>query len=65
MLPVQPLPLAANGSDSRSASAQQHNILGRQLTKAGRYPEAIAELTEALRIGPDLALALNARGYAW
>jgi hypothetical protein len=64
MLPVQPLPPAANGSDSRSASAQQHNILGRQLTKAGRYPEAIAELTEALRIAPDFALALNARGYA-
>jgi hypothetical protein len=45
------------------ASAQQHNILGRELTKAGRYHEAIVELTEALRIAPDFTLALNARGF--
>jgi tetratricopeptide (TPR) repeat protein len=49
---------------SRSAAAQQHNILGRQLTKAGRYREAIAELTGAIRIAPDFAMAYNARGFA-
>jgi tetratricopeptide (TPR) repeat protein len=63
-LPVQPQPLAANALNSRSATAQQHNILGRQLSKAGRYREAIVELTEALRIAPDFALAFNARGFA-
>jgi hypothetical protein len=46
------------------AAAQQHNNLGRQLTKAGRYREAIVELTEALRAAPDFALAFNARGFA-
>jgi hypothetical protein len=44
-------------------TAEQHNVLGRQLTKAGRYREAIVELTEAVRLAPDFALAFNARGY--
>jgi tetratricopeptide (TPR) repeat protein len=47
-----------------AATAEQHNILGRQLTGAGRYREAVVEFTEALRLAPDFALALNARGYA-
>jgi hypothetical protein len=64
VLPLKAQPLAANGLDSKSAAAQQHNVLGRQLTKAGRYREAIVELTEALRIAPDFALAFNARGFA-
>jgi tetratricopeptide (TPR) repeat protein len=63
-LPVQPPPLAAGPLNSRSGTAQQHNILGRQLSKEGRYREAIVELTEALRIAPDFALAFNARGFA-
>jgi hypothetical protein len=46
-------------------TAQQDNIRGRELTKAGRYREAIVELSEALRIAPDFTLALNARGFAW
>jgi tetratricopeptide (TPR) repeat protein len=54
----------ANALDFRPATAQQHNILGRRLTKAGRYREAIVELTEAVRIAPDFALAFNARGFA-
>jgi Carboxypeptidase regulatory-like domain len=55
------------GSEPRAlptGAAQQHNLLGRQHTKAGRYREAIVELTEALRIAPDFALAFNARGFA-
>ena len=63
-LPVQPPPLAAAALNSRSGTAQQHNVLGRQLSKEGRYREAIVELTEALRIAPDYALAFNARGFA-
>src|SRR5205807_3337835 len=46
------------------ATAQEHNMRGRELTKAGRYREAVAELTEAIRMAPDLATAFNARGFA-
>jgi hypothetical protein len=60
---VELQPIAAQGSGAVSVAAEQHNILGRQLTKAGRYREAIVELTEALRIAPDFTLALNARGF--
>jgi hypothetical protein len=45
-------------------SAEDLDRLGRQLTKAGQYREAIAELTEAIRVAPDFARAYNARGYA-
>jgi hypothetical protein len=64
-LPVRTLelPSTTDTFDSRSA-AEQHNILGRQLTKAGRYREAIVELTEAVRLAPHFALAFNARGFA-
>ncbi len=62
-LPAQPEPIAAKDLGTVSGSAQQHDMLGRQLTKAGRYREAIVELTEALRIAPDFTLALNARGF--
>jgi hypothetical protein len=62
VLPANPQPPAPKSLDSRSA--EQHNILGRQLTKAGRYREAIVELTEAIRMAPDFALAFNARGFA-
>jgi hypothetical protein len=62
--PVKPPALAAKTFVSGSATARRHNVAGRELTKAGRYAEAIAELTEALRIAPDFALAWNARGFA-
>ena len=69
VLSAQPPPLpgpspAPKALESVPAAAQQHNALGRVLTKAGRYREAIAELNEALRIAPDFAQALNARGFA-
>jgi hypothetical protein len=59
---IQP---AVSRGTSPSAEALRGNIQGRQLTAAGRYREAIAELTEALRIAPDFALAWNARGFAF
>jgi tetratricopeptide (TPR) repeat protein len=64
--PEVPAPalVATKSLESGFAAAQQHNVLGRQLTQAGRYPEAVAELTEALRIAPGFALAFNARGFA-
>jgi tetratricopeptide (TPR) repeat protein len=67
-LPIQPLPppalLAAALPDAATpATAELHNARGRELTAAGRYREAIVELTEALRMAPNLALAWNARGF--
>jgi tetratricopeptide (TPR) repeat protein len=59
---AKPEPLAVERPLSRF-TAEQHNVLGRQLTKEGRYREAFVELTEAVRIAPDFALAFNARGY--
>lgn len=46
-------------------SAAQHELRGRALTAEGKYDEAVAELTEAIRLQPDLARAYNARGYAY
>ncbi|QOY86573.1 carboxypeptidase regulatory-like domain-containing protein [Paludibaculum fermentans] len=48
-----------------SASAKQHDRLGRQKLASGQYREAIAELGEAIRMEPGFALAYNARGFAW
>jgi Flp pilus assembly protein TadD len=45
--------------------AAQHEVRGRALTAEGKYDEAIAELTEAIRLQPDLARAYNARGYVY
>jgi hypothetical protein len=50
---------------SRQATPEQHHALGRELITAGRYREAVVELTEALRLAPGFALAYNARGYAF
>ena len=60
-----PTPMAPTQSPGTQAAARQHNLLGRQLTQAGNYRGAIAELGEAIRLAPDFALAYNARGYAW
>jgi hypothetical protein len=59
-----PALITTKSLESGFAAAQRHNVLGRQLTQAGRYREAVAELTEALRIAPGFALAFNARGFA-
>jgi hypothetical protein len=63
-LPIKPEPPAPKDPGSIAEAARQHNILGRQLTAAGRYQAAIVELTEAIRLAPDFALAFNARGFA-
>ena len=55
---------AVKSFGSLAVTPEQHNILGRELTRAGRYREAVVEFTEALRLAPDFALALNARGFA-
>jgi tetratricopeptide (TPR) repeat protein len=48
-----------------TGTAEQHHQRGRDLIQQKKYREAIEELSEALRQQPDLALAYNARGYAY
>jgi tetratricopeptide (TPR) repeat protein len=48
-----------------AVSAEEHDRLGRALTAAGKYPEAIEELSEAIRLRPDFSKAFNARGYVY
>ena len=46
-------------------SAEARNTRGRELINQGKYREAIAELSAALRQDPNFTLALNARGFAY
>ncbi|HEY2014073.1 MAG TPA: hypothetical protein VGH38_11270 [Bryobacteraceae bacterium] len=61
---IRPNPGTPSRATVPSADAQKHNLAARQLTQAGHYREAIAELNEALRLAPDYSQAYNARGYA-
>jgi tetratricopeptide (TPR) repeat protein len=72
--PAQPAPLevavakAGNvtvPTPPAEAHAEDHNRRGRELLSQGKYPAAIAELTEAIRQKADFALAYNARGFAY
>ena len=63
-IPAKPQPPATSAPGPIPAAAELHNTRGRELSAAGRYREAIVELTEALRLAPDFALAFNARGFA-
>jgi hypothetical protein len=47
------------------AAAGKHDQLGRQLTQQGRYQEALAELSEAIRLAPTGATSYNARGFVY
>ncbi len=60
--PVAPPILVAPG-EAKSAAAM--NQRGRELLYQGKYLEAIAELTAALRDQPNFTLALNARGFGY
>jgi hypothetical protein len=63
-LHIKPEPVVAAPSRFVSAAAEQHHLRGRQFSAAQRYREAVAELTEAIRLAPDFAMAFNARGFA-
>jgi Flp pilus assembly protein TadD len=58
--PVKPAPAPAP-----VVTASAHETLGRSLTQAGKYSDAIAELTQAIQLKPELATAYNARGYVY
>ena len=59
----EPEPVAKPKAPAEAAS--QHASVGRQKLGEGRYQEAIAELSEAIRLAPGDASAYNARGFAW
>jgi len=63
--PAKPMVTKSSAPHAASSLAEQHNRVGRQELAAGRYQRAIAELTEAIRLSPDYALAYNARGFAY
>ena len=46
-------------------NVRKHKYLesGKKYEAAGKYREAIAELDEAIKLQPDLAMAYNARGF--
>src|SRR5581483_4022016 len=58
-------PVPASPAPRVTTSAEELERRGRSLTEAGKYQEAIAELSEAIRLKPDFARAYNARGYAY
>jgi len=60
-----PKPVARVQKPVAPGSAAQHDLKGRTLTASGNYDEAIAELTEAIRLQSDFARAYNARGYVY
>jgi len=65
----EPKPVAVESAPvakaTTSGTAEQHHQRGRDLIQQKKYREAIEELSEALRQHPELALAYNARGYAY
>lgn len=59
------LVVAASGSISDRQRAQQANDRGLQLYREKRYDEAVAQLTEALKLRPDFAQAANNLGFVY
>jgi tetratricopeptide (TPR) repeat protein len=47
------------------SDAAAHHQAGRDFLNRGKYPEAVAELSEAIRLQPRFPLALNARGFVY
>jgi tetratricopeptide (TPR) repeat protein len=60
-----PKPAVDAVSGKSAVSAAELDRQGRALTEAGKLQEAIAVLSEAIRLKPDFAKAYNARGYAY
>jgi Flp pilus assembly protein TadD len=48
-----------------AGNAQQHEARGRAFTQSEKYPEALAELTQAIQLNPNASRAYNARGYVY
>ena len=63
--PVIAAPPAPTAPVIDPKAAALHNQRGRDLLNQGKYAAAIEELNSALAAQPDLALAFNARGFAY
>ena len=50
---------------STTGTAQQHEARGRAFTQSEKFPEALAELSQAIQLDPNAAHAYNARGYVY
>ncbi|HEV3329885.1 MAG TPA: tetratricopeptide repeat protein [Bryobacteraceae bacterium] len=50
---------------SDEAGARQHIETAHRMAQAFQYREAIEELNQAIDLAPALAIAYNARGFAW
>jgi tetratricopeptide (TPR) repeat protein len=60
-----PPKVAADKPSAPGKSPAALNQQGRELIQEKKYAEAIEALSEAIRLQPDFALALNARGFAY
>jgi tetratricopeptide (TPR) repeat protein len=48
-----------------AGTASEHEARGRAFTQSEKYPEALAELNQAIQLAPNVAHAYNARGYVY
>lgn len=55
----------ASAKPQSSGNAETHHQAGRNLLQSGKFQQAVEELTLAVQMNPRLALAWNARGYAY
>ena len=46
-------------------TAQEHEARGRAFTQSEKFPEALAELNQAIQLAPNSSHAYNARGYVY
>jgi tetratricopeptide (TPR) repeat protein len=68
--PPPATPIAAGAPTKNALPAnpgdfEEHHRKGRELVQKGQYRAAIEELTQTIAAKPDMALAWNARGYAY
>jgi len=59
--PTAPGPKAT----AAAGTEQEHEARGRAYIQAEKFPEALAELTQAIQLDPKASRAYNARGYAY
>jgi tetratricopeptide (TPR) repeat protein len=60
-----PKAVTTTASRVESTSAEEHHRRGRELLQAGKYSDAIEQLSQAIQEQPDWSLVYNARGFAY
>ena len=67
-MPKPPAPAAAANKTAAvppKGTEQEHEARGRALIQSEKFPEALAELDQAIQLDAKAAHAYNARGYAY